>query len=215
MSFTKRKKKTRGVERVGCLLTQLLCFTTPHPSTRRLFSLGGSRLFNGWIETKWISFNRISHFFLFGKRKWSVGNHEHSKITFFPFFLFSSFFSLTIEGGKKDKKTKTGELRLDGKDNPDHQQPKIRREICPLHARTDGVEWRTGVMCRKIRKKSLPSRKRITRDESILTRKKKGQSLSPFSLANNRQSRTEFFFEWKSLSLHPPHPKNEIITKTQ
>jgi hypothetical protein len=35
------------------------------------------------------------------------------------------------------------------------------------------VEWRTGVMCRKIRKKSLPSRKRITRDESILTRKKK------------------------------------------
>jgi hypothetical protein len=69
------------------------------------------------------------------------------------------------------------------------------------------VEWRTGVMCRKIRKKSLPSRKRITRDESILTRKKKGQSLSPFSLANNRQSRTEFFFEWKSLSLSTPHTK--------
>lgn len=47
---------------------------------------------------------------------------------------------------EKKKEQETGELRLDGKDNPDHQEPengergeeKKKKKICPLHARTDG-----------------------------------------------------------------------------
>lgn len=47
---------------------------------------------------------------------------------------------------RKKKEQETGELRLDGKDNPDHQEPengergeeKKKKKICPLHARTDG-----------------------------------------------------------------------------
>jgi len=82
-------------------------------------------LTGGWRQSEYHSATFLASF---SHRKSSVENHErHSEITLFLFCLGSFF--LRRRGKKKDNETKgeTGELRLDGKDNPDHQQPKIRR----------------------------------------------------------------------------------------
>jgi hypothetical protein len=71
-------------------------------------------------------------------------------ITNIPKLLFS-FFPLTIEGGKKDKKTKgererrasldwMGKIILTTNNRKYEERRGEKREICPLHARTDGVE---------------------------------------------------------------------------
>ena len=118
-----QKKKKRNAEGEGkrsrLFANQTVMFYNASSATL-VFCLCGSWLFNGWIETKWISFNHIS-FFLFLLAKRIVGKRKRESRTTFPkllfFVLFLSLvsFYLNIWGNNKKKrqqnKKRTGDER--------------------------------------------------------------------------------------------------------
>lgn len=115
---------------------------------------------------------------------------------------------------KRKKEQETGELRLDGKDNPDHQEPENgergeeKKKICPLHARTDGGQWKTGVMCRKIRNVPHPLQRTKQKERWIDSDKERKRD-SPIphrsaSLIIDKATRNFFFFLNENLPLPPP-----------
>lgn len=113
MSFTKKRNTSGEGKRSRLFANQTVMFYNASSATSLVFCLCGSWLFNGWIETKWISFNHISHFFffvLFFLAKKIVGKRKRESRTTFPKLLFFSFlfvfsFYLNIWGNNKKKKT--------------------------------------------------------------------------------------------------------------